>query len=57
MKMDFKKEEINSIQFALTELQKKVDKLKTKLDKLCKETGGCDRVKNVNKEILESNNP
>lgn len=57
MKMDFKKEEINSIQFALTELQKKVDKLKTKLDRLCKETGGCDRVKNVNKEILESKNP
>ena len=57
MKMDFKKEEINSIQFALTELQKKVDKLKTKLDRLCKETSGCDRVKNVNKEILESNNP
>jgi len=33
MKMDFKKEEINSIQFALTELQKKVDKLKTKLNR------------------------
>tara|TARA_R100000664_G_scaffold32439_1_gene47411 strand:- start:249 stop:416 length:168 start_codon:yes stop_codon:yes gene_type:complete len=55
--MNSNKKEINNIQFALTELQEKVNQLKSKLDRLCKETGACDRVKSVNKELLERNIP
>ena len=50
--MDSKQEEINEISSAVNELLVKVEKLKTKLDSLCKETGGCDQIKKINREIL-----
>ena len=50
--MDSKQEEINEISSAVNELLIKVEKLKTKLDSLCKETGGCDHIKKMNREIL-----
>ena len=50
--MDSKQEEINEISFAVNELLVKVEKLKTKLDCLCKETGGCDQIKKINQQIL-----
>ncbi len=50
--MDSKQEEINEISSAVNELLVKVEKLKTKLDSLCKETGGCDHIKKINREIL-----
>ncbi len=50
--MDSKQEEINEISSAVNELLVKVEKLKTKLDSLCKETGGCDHIKKMNREIL-----
>ena len=50
--MDSKQEEINEISFAVNELLVKVEKLKTKLDSLCKETGGCDQIKKINQQIL-----
>ena len=49
--MDSKQEEINEISFAVNELLVKVEKLKTKLDSLCKETGGCDQIKKINQQI------
>ena len=50
--MDSKQEEINEISSAVNELLVKVEKLKTKLESLCKETGGCDHIKKINREIL-----
>ena len=50
--MDSKQEEINEISSAVNELLVKVEKLKTKLESLCKETGGCDHIKQMNREIL-----
>ena len=51
--MDFNQDEIHQISSAIDELFEKVDKLKSKLDNLCKETGGCDQIKRVNREILK----
>ena len=50
--MDSKQEEINEISSAVNELLVKGEKLKTKLDSLCNETGGCDQIKKINREIL-----
>jgi len=50
--MDSKQEEINEISSAVNELLVKVERLKTKLDSLCKETGSCDQIKKINQQIL-----
>ena len=50
--MDSKQEEINEISSAVNELLVKVEKLKTKLDSLCDETGACDQIKKINQQIL-----
>ena len=50
--MDFNKDEIQQISSSINELFEKVDRLKSKLDNLCKETGGCDQIKKINREIL-----
>jgi len=50
--MDSKQEEINEISSAVNELLVKVERLKSKLDSLCKETGGCDHIKKINQQIL-----
>jgi len=52
--MDSKQDEIIEISFAINELFEKVEKLKSKLDNLCKETGGCDQIKKINREILRN---
>lgn len=46
-------DEIKEISVALNELFEKVEKLKLKLDSLCKQTGGCDHIKAINREILK----
>lgn len=51
--MDSDQEEIRQISSAINELFEKVDKLKSKLDNLCKETGSCDQIKKINREILK----
>ena len=50
--MDSNQDEIQQISSAINELFEKVNKLKSKLDNLCKETGGCDQIKKINREIL-----
>ena len=50
--MDFNQDEIQQISSAINELFEKVDRLKSKLDNLCKETGSCDHIKKMNREIL-----
>tara|TARA_Y100001951_G_C11099383_1_gene161166 strand:- start:339 stop:548 length:210 start_codon:yes stop_codon:yes gene_type:complete len=50
--MDSKQEEINEISSAVNELLVKVERLKSKLDSLCKETGSCDQIKKINQQIL-----
>ena len=50
--MDSNQEEIRQISSAIDELFEKVDRLRSKLDNLCKETGGCDQIKKINREIL-----
>ena len=50
--MDSKQEEINEISSAVNELLVKVEKVKTKLDSLCDETGACDQIKKINQQIL-----
>ena len=50
--MDSKQEEIDEISSAVNELLVKVEKLKTKLESLCKETGACDQIKKINQQIL-----
>ena len=45
--------EIKEISVALNELFEKVEKLKLKLDSLCKQTGGCAHIKAINREILK----
>tara|TARA_R110000751_G_scaffold87750_1_gene173833 strand:- start:341 stop:544 length:204 start_codon:yes stop_codon:yes gene_type:complete len=47
------KNEIKDISVALNELFEKVEKLKLKLESLCKQTGGCDHIKAINREILK----
>ena len=51
--MDSNQDEIGQISSAINELFEKVDRLKLKLDNLCKETGSCDQVKKINREILK----
>ena len=51
--MDSKQDEIQQISFAINELFEKVEKLKSKLDSLCNETGGCAHINKVNREILK----
>ena len=51
--MDSDQEEIRQISSAINELLEKVDRLKSKLDNLCKETGSCDHIKKINREILK----
>ena len=41
--------EIKEISVALNELFEKVEKLKLKLDSLCKQTGGCAHIKAINR--------
>jgi acyl-[acyl carrier protein]--UDP-N-acetylglucosamine O-acyltransferase len=50
--MDSKQDEIRQISSAINELFEKVEKLKSKLDSLCNETGGCEQIKKINREIL-----
>tara|TARA_R100000234_G_scaffold84692_1_gene53835 strand:+ start:25 stop:234 length:210 start_codon:yes stop_codon:yes gene_type:complete len=50
--MDSKQEEINEISSAVNELLVKVERLKSKLDSLCKETGSCVQIKKINQQIL-----
>jgi outer membrane murein-binding lipoprotein Lpp len=51
--MDSKQEEINEISSAVNELLAKVEKLKSKLDNLCRETGGCKQIKKINRQLLK----
>ena len=51
--MGSNQDEIRQISSAIDELFEKVDRLKSKLDNLCKETGGCDQIKKINREILK----
>ncbi len=51
--MDSDQEEIRQISSAINELLETVDKLKSKLANLCKETGSCDQIKKINREILK----
>ncbi len=50
--MDSNQDEIRQISSAINELFEKVDRLKSKLDNLCKETGSCDHIKKMKREIL-----
>jgi uncharacterized coiled-coil protein SlyX len=51
--MDSNKEQIISeISSAMASLTLKLETLQAKVDELCKSTGGCDRVKKVNKELV-----
>jgi len=54
-----KKKAVEVLNTALIELVEKVEQLKIRLDVLCKETGGCTHIKQINKELTakkESNN-
>jgi len=51
--MDSDQGEIRQISSAINELFEKVDRLKSKLYSLCNETGGCEHIKKVNREILK----
>jgi len=53
--MDSKNENnsvILQLSVAINELSLKMETLKTKLDKLCKETGGCGNITKVNNDLL-----
>ena len=43
---------ISEISSVVANLSLKIETLQAKIDELCKKTGGCDRVKAVNKELL-----
>ena len=51
-----KEKEIHEISFAVNELLAKVEILKSRLDSLCNETGGCDQIKKINQQILRKKN-
>jgi len=51
--MDSNQDEIQEISFTINELFEKIEKLKSKLDSLCNETGGCKHIKKINREILK----
>ena len=50
--MDSKDKIILEIQSVVASLSLKIEALQAKVEELCKKTGGCDRVKAVNKELL-----
>ena len=50
--MDSKKNNIDLLNNALSELVLKVEQLQLRLDVLCKETGACKQIKKINKELL-----
>jgi uncharacterized coiled-coil protein SlyX len=50
--MDSKTKIINEISTVVANLTLKLEALQAKVDELCKSTGGCDRVKNVNEDLL-----
>jgi uncharacterized coiled-coil protein SlyX len=50
--MDSKTKIINEISTVVASLTLKLETLQAKVDELCKSTGGCDRVKNVNEDLL-----
>tara|TARA_R100001443_G_C3258213_1_gene154937 strand:+ start:366 stop:551 length:186 start_codon:yes stop_codon:yes gene_type:complete len=50
--MDSKSRIINEISTVVASLTLKLETLQAKVDELCKSTGDCDRVKNVNKDLL-----
>lgn len=47
-----KKIEITELSLAISELSQKVESLKSKLDRLCKETGACGNITRANKDLL-----
>jgi|TARA_R110000796_G_scaffold164878_2_gene281725 hypothetical protein len=50
--MDSKDRIIFEISNVVLSLSLKIEALQAKVDELCEKTGGCDRVKAVNKELL-----
>ena len=55
--MDSKNENssvISQLSVAINELSLKMENLKTKLDILCKETGGCGNIAKVNNDLLRA---
>ena len=51
--MDSNKEQIISeISTAMASLTLKLETLQAKVDELCKSTGGCDRLRKVNKDLV-----
>jgi|TARA_R100000995_G_scaffold9707_1_gene4100 uncharacterized protein YoxC len=51
--MDSKKKNvISELSSAIYELSQKVENLKSRLDILCKETGGCDTIKTINQHLV-----
>ena len=50
--MDSKDKIISEISTVVASLTLKLETLQAKVDELCKSTGNCDRVKNVNKDLL-----
>ncbi len=55
--MDSKQEEmINEISSVVRSLSLKIETLQAKVNKLCKSTGDCARVKQVNKDLLSHRN-
>ena len=47
-----KKIQITELSVAISELSRKVESLKSKLDRLCKETGACGNITQANKDLL-----
>ena len=43
---------ISEISSVVASLNLKIEALQAKVEELCKKTGGCDRIKAVNKELL-----
>jgi uncharacterized coiled-coil protein SlyX len=50
--MDSKDKIISEISTVVASLTLKLETLQAKVDELCKSTGGCDRVKKVNKDLV-----
>ena len=50
--MDSKDQIISEISTVVASLTLKLETLQAKVDELCKSTGGCDRVKKVNKDLV-----
>ena len=55
--MDSKSNEtISHISSVVKNLTLKIEKLQAKVDELCESTGGCDRVKKINKDLTTPKN-